>query len=659
MLKFTSIFRLLSFCRREQQEIEASEHLITKPVANEKGQVLLIGLLVVVGLTMISISVANIGMMVAEKIQVQDATDAAAYSAAVAEARYMNLAAYMNRTIIANYNAMAFNTSLWAVSDSTDHGLASVAGVMYVFAGVLQATGFLAGFGLALDQAGSAVDGVHKMVHSLNQEFKESFGQHEGATDVNQYIEMMNTDIISTFEGIMFAALQSARYRIAEDVAKKVDPEVKTTTVLGLGAEVVSADELSKAIEWVIKDPDSRDAPLNTINEVVNNATSGVTDSSKQVRLLGALTEASLDKFTAGRTREGDEDALRNFNVGNIIGDEWWKDAIEWAFYFECLDECWDFDCDCDPELSITLGAKQRWAYEDKIDPKRVPIIARKRMRQVNQWGISMDLLGTGSRIGGMETINGTGAVNFSHTSGEYHNDIQNVANQNETFWKGEWDRWEQCNFGGSCNLNSGSALLSVLASLGLSGLGLPFGAIDDHWDGSYDAPDVCGVRLFNLQNLVCDDNYEYWFEYVLGDEGFEDGVPKYDWVTDLDNVGFANYVYQEADVEPRAEGNSRDGGGDNNNFEGPSIAVVGHKRAEDVNGLRGLGIGNDYPIVAMSRAQVYYLTNPNRPDEKPSLFNPHWVARLAPIDSEATPRLLREGLPFVGSMGVPIAPTH
>ena len=82
-------------------------------------------------------------------------------------------------------------------------------------------------------------------------------------------------------------------------------------------------------------------------------------------------------------------------------------------------------------------------------------------------------------------------------------------------------------------------------------------------------------------------------------------------------------------------------------------------KAQDKINGLQGLGIGNPYSMTAISRAQVYYLRNPNRPDELPSLFNPHWVARLAPIDSEDSPPLLSSGLPYVGSLGIPIKPTH
>ena len=82
-------------------------------------------------------------------------------------------------------------------------------------------------------------------------------------------------------------------------------------------------------------------------------------------------------------------------------------------------------------------------------------------------------------------------------------------------------------------------------------------------------------------------------------------------------------------------------------------------KKSSDVNGLRGLGMGNEYNLSAIARAQVYYLRNPKRPNERPSLFNPHWVARLAPLTGEGTPDLLSKGLPYVSSVGIGVKPTH
>lgn len=634
---------------------------------DERGQVLVIGLFVILGLAMVSISVANIGMMVAEKIHVQDTADAAAYSAAVTEARYMNLTAYMNRAIVANYNAMAFNTSIWATTDAFDHGLAEITGLIWLFAGVLQFIPIINAAAPAVDEFGAALNAIHDLMHDLNKNIDDWFSQDDD--NYNKYIEFYNTDILSMYEGLLYAVTQSARYQIAKEVARKMDKEISTTSVLGLGAETISADELAEAVDFVINKTDyedneeqeSRGQPFKELNSIFNDIAGKEDDDADHPLLLAAVTEASLDKFASGRHREdGHQDVLRNFNLGNILGEflGGWKDFIDGAFDAVCYAECaatfgWlDGDCNCDSDVSLVIGAEQRWGQENKKDEKRVPIIARKRMREVNFFGISLDLPGVSDIIGDLD---------FGHTSGEQHNDIRNIANM-LNFVDFDADRFLQCMLAG-CSLNQGNVEFSLfLGSWAGSILSGGDSAVDDHWDGAWDDKPVCGLRFYAFQNVGCIGNVISYISDISSD-GFEEGVPKFDWDIDLDNVGFMNYHYDNAKGDARAEGNSRQPSGDDaepNTMIGPSVSVVAVKPHDKVNGIRGLGIGNeDYSVSAISRAQVYYLRSPNRSKEKPSLFNPHWVARLAPIDSEAAPDLLREGLPFVGSVGIPIAPTH
>ena len=54
----------------------------------------------------------NAGKMLTEKIRVTNAADAAAYSAAVVEARALNYDAYLNRAMVANEMVIAQMVSL-------------------------------------------------------------------------------------------------------------------------------------------------------------------------------------------------------------------------------------------------------------------------------------------------------------------------------------------------------------------------------------------------------------------------------------------------------------------------------------------------------------------------------------------------------------------
>lgn len=622
--------------------------------SKQSGQVLVIGLFVAVGLFMVAITVANVGVMVAEKIHLQDTVDAAAYSAAVVEARYLNLSAYVNRAMIANYNAMAFNTALWATVDAYDHGMAMVVGALYMIAAVIQLIPFLQAVGIALDEIAYVIDiTVHNLFHLMNAEVTNpAFDQTE--TDVNKYIEIYNTDILSTYQGLLYAALQSSRYAVGKEVARQMDPDVLTTSYLGLGAEAVSSDSLKGAVDWVVEDTDEREAPFDTINSTFNTVFGAENDDDNHPVLLGALTEVSLDKFSAGRDRSGITNLIRSFNFGEILPG-FVEDVIEVFLTAECVAECvvtLGFgDCDCDKEVSLILGSQAIYGREDDFDQDRVPRIARQRMHEVNFFGldVDMDSLFDSSGLG--------------HTSGEYHADIANKANLMALDSIGS-DRWFECLFNSfQCNLNDINDSMSrgMLFGVGgtiasICGLVDDLSFFDDHWDGAADPQVACGVRYINFGAQMCYGDVAEYIEEVCSN-GFEEGVPKYDFRTDLNNVGFANYYFDDTGAQERPDGTS--GGDEENKLSGPSIGMVGIKQKSAIQGMQGLGIGNSYSMSALARAQVYYLRNPNRPKERPNLFNPYWVPRLAPLDSEDTPALLKEGLPFLMSHGIPIAPTH
>jgi hypothetical protein len=609
----------------------------------ERGQVLVIGLFVVVGLFMVAITVANVGIVVAEKIRAQDTVDAAAYSAAVMEARYMNLVSYVNRAMVANYNSMAFNTALWSVFDADDHGIAVVTALMYQVSAILFVIPVTTGFAPTVDSFADLLrDVVHKPLHAINHQLNNLFAQDE--QDLNQYIELFNKDVLTMLEGILYAATQSARHEVIEGVAKEMNPKLLTTSVLGLGAEAANYDELARAVEFVIRDTDVRGGFARMLNSSFKRMHNQSNFDNNNPLYLAAVTEASLDNFTAGRTREGQEDLLRNFNTGNIARGV--TDAAEIALDVACYAACLIF-CDCDADVRISLGASMRDGYENKAFQTHVPFIARRRMRQTNLFGLNFQISGI---PGGGQLSSLLGSQ--GHTSGDKFNDIANVANTLFSLEEGfefDLERMVHCFLTG-CKLNQ---MNITQASLMLPTPVIVPLFVDDHWDGTFDGVEpVCTWEI--LPPAVCMEESINYFTKLLS-EGTEKGVPKYDWQVDLDNLGFANYTYPDDKGQARPEDTSA---GDDK-LVGPSIGVVGVKRARDIPGLQGLGLGNDYPITAISRAQVYYLRNPNRPDEKPSLFNPHWVPRLAPLSGEDTPVMLRKIIPYIANLGAPFELTH
>jgi hypothetical protein len=98
--KFTSAFRLLM---DEGTDLKK----------DEDGQILVFTALVGLILVMMVATIFNVGVVVGEKMKVQDAADASAYSQAIWEARILNFIAYTNRAIISHMVTIAFCTG-WA-----------------------------------------------------------------------------------------------------------------------------------------------------------------------------------------------------------------------------------------------------------------------------------------------------------------------------------------------------------------------------------------------------------------------------------------------------------------------------------------------------------------------------------------------------------------
>lgn len=627
----------------------------------EGGQVLVIGLFVLLGLTMLALSVANIGMMVAEKIRLQDTVDASAYSAATVQARYMNLSAYINRAMVANYNSMAFNTAVWSTTDSLDHGLAPLTAALYQLSTVLTLFVVTAEFAPAVDTIADGLRAVHSPIHDFNHQLDDKFAQDN--KDWNKYIESYNVDILTVVQGFLYAAMQSSRREVAAKVAQRIDPEVKIKTTLGVVAETINHDELERAVDYVIRDPDARTGSFSSLisslshsfdkmgGEPKKDPATGESDEDTPL-YLAAVTEASLDKFAAGRKRDGEQDTLRNFGIDDLLGPV--ADAIEVAVGAACYATTlpWDWGT-CDADVTVDIGLSLRDGFENSADESHVPFIARQRMREVTAWGVFAKFDGVPDSGGLLSSLMNS----LGHTSSDAKGDVGNCANITFSFGEGiDLARAFQslllgCKPGApvpSGGLNSINMLQSSLM-FPMSPTVPPL-VIDDHWDGSFDEPkpvDTWELPLYG-GTMGIPATAQYIAKVI--EDGTEDGVPRYDWRIDLDNVGFPNYVYPEEGSTLRLGSSDAE----NDRLTGPSVIVAGVKEASEVNSLRVLGIGNDYSLTALARAQVYYTRSQNRPEERPSLFNPHWAARLAPLESEDTPVLARKGLPYLTSMGLP-----
>lgn len=142
--------------------VEASRYVVASsdPPSTMKGQALVLFLVSLVVLVIGVIVLFNTGQSVSKKMQLVNTADAAAYSAAVQQARAFNMISYMNRATVANQVAMAqmvswYSWTNFAIS-ATDHLKDAIQAV----AVVLDITVVGAEFGIALHEVANILSSV-------------------------------------------------------------------------------------------------------------------------------------------------------------------------------------------------------------------------------------------------------------------------------------------------------------------------------------------------------------------------------------------------------------------------------------------------------------------------------------------------------------------
>src|SRR5438067_10697205 len=85
--------------------------LLRRLQRDEDGQALVLGAIFALVLMLCVLSTVNLGRAVYDKVQLQTAADAAAYSQAAVEARVLNFTAYTNRAMVVHYAALMAATA--------------------------------------------------------------------------------------------------------------------------------------------------------------------------------------------------------------------------------------------------------------------------------------------------------------------------------------------------------------------------------------------------------------------------------------------------------------------------------------------------------------------------------------------------------------------
>jgi hypothetical protein len=111
-------------------------HILRKLRRDERGQAMVIGAVAMLVLAVSIMASVSIGHGVYEKIKLQDAADAQAYSIAVKEARAYNFLAYTNRAMIVHYSAMLTIMSYLSHAVYLDQTVANVASILKLIPGI-------------------------------------------------------------------------------------------------------------------------------------------------------------------------------------------------------------------------------------------------------------------------------------------------------------------------------------------------------------------------------------------------------------------------------------------------------------------------------------------------------------------------------------------
>jgi Flp pilus assembly protein TadG len=110
--------------------------ILRKLRRDERGQALVIGAVAMLVLAVSIMASVSIGHGVYEKIKLQDAADAQAYSIAVKEARAYNFLAYTNRAMIVHYSAMLTVMSYVSHAVYLDQTVANIASILQAIPGI-------------------------------------------------------------------------------------------------------------------------------------------------------------------------------------------------------------------------------------------------------------------------------------------------------------------------------------------------------------------------------------------------------------------------------------------------------------------------------------------------------------------------------------------
>jgi len=559
----------------------------------QSGQVILMYLFFLLPMTMIMLSVFNVGQLVAEKMKVQNAADNAAYSAAVWEARYMNLTAYTSRAMVANYDTMATFLAVWSMMDALD-------GFLFL---VQTISNFIPFVGPEIAQAikiphiaaGLANMGAAKMVGGNGK---------KGSIGILRPIEIY-TNFLSMMQVAVYVATQFGRTELTKSIAWSVDPRIQYNTI----AEILNAFSLDNRVKW---------------------------DKTNKERGLRLTTERSLNAFSNG---ESLRDTLANMlpaGLGSLLNKK--------ISFFIC-------------DFGITLGPKgfNGPPFDHKSGKVSGPkqdddtvIVQQDKLYQHDFTGISISLCFTLDFGHHSDDKFNARGITPPHIF-DMIDPADHKQKHAENFENNGIDCTSLGAFGGggAGGTPPGLEKLKALEPAQKECDEQNKKNNDDDPNNNVDIPtaNVGGKQIpckktFGFPTSVeqqMNDAADSAKGSAISGLGSKPCAPIYEWGTKLEEVKVTTY---------RGDDSVKDG----RRIEGPTVFVYFRKKANVLPLWQGFGLDNGNDIEAYSMAKVYYMQRVGDRKDSPcspgpgtsklkggdrsecnreSLFNPFWSARL------------------------------
>lgn len=241
----------------------------------QRGQALVLAVVALLVLCIGVIVVFNTGQAVSKKVELVNAADAAAYSAAVQQARAYNLIAYMNRAEVANEVAVAQMTSWYSWTNFTLRGTDNFKDAVQAIAIIFDVSIVGAEVGAALQEVVTALNEVKTVVKTLRDGMQVAFSA--GVTA----IAAINKAYSVASRGIATVESQEALKLVPEVVKRNTDGKAKIGARGYALLEQGALDARSYVTHYTIPTSGRRDAGADRFANVVMEARDGFSRERK------------------------------------------------------------------------------------------------------------------------------------------------------------------------------------------------------------------------------------------------------------------------------------------------------------------------------------------------------------------------------------------